>query len=260
MGRASSTAVHLLWNIVPFKSVARPVARRLRSSRLLPLNWLPTLRACRILGIDYGHMLSAARLRSVDADGEPVAWITYPALEFLKQLDFSDKIVFEYGCGGSTIFWSRIALQVDSVEDNPAFHDEFHPLAPRNCNLLLERYPDRYVHAPERRPGGYDVIVIDGHSRARCAEIAPRCLKSGGAVILDNAEWFADASATLRAADLIEVDFAGLAPINDFISTTSFFLHRDFRGKPKADRQPVGAIGSRPKPNFRKITGPGPTH
>jgi hypothetical protein len=260
MGHASSTAVHLLWNIVPFKSVARPVARRLRASRLLPTNWLPTLRACRIISVDYGHTLSAARLRSVDANGEPVAWITYPALEFLKQLDFSDKIVFEYGCGGSTIFWSRIARQVDSVEDNPDFYKEFQPLAPPNCNLLLERYPDRYVHAPERRPGGYDVIVVDGHSRARCAEIAPRCLKPGGVVILDNAEWFADASATLREADLIEVDLAGLAPINDFISTTSFYFHRDFRGKPRADRQPVGAIGSRPKPNFRKITGSGPTH
>ena len=260
MGHASSSAVHFVWNMVPFKSVARPLARRVRASRILPSNWSPSLRAWRILSFDYGHMLSAARMRSIDANGEPVAWITYPALEFLKQLDFSDKVVFEYGCGGSTIFWSRIALHVDSVEDNPVFYEEFQPLAPTNCSLMLEPYPDKYVLAPERRPGGYDVIVIDGHSRVRCAEIARRCLKPGGVVILDNAEWFADASAILRDADLIEVDLAGLAPINDFISTTSFYFDREFRGKPKADRQPVGAIGSRPKPNFPKVTGPGPTH
>ena len=256
MGYASSSAVRLLWNVVPFKSVARPLARRVRSSRILPHNWLPSLRAWRILTFDYGHLLSVARLRSIDASGEPVAWITYPALEFLKQLDFSDKVVFEYGCGGSTIFWSRIAQHVDSVEDNPAFYEEFRSRVPPNCTLIMEPFPDRYVRAPERRPGGYDVIVIDGHSRARCAELAAQFLRPGGVVILDNSEWFGEASATLRDADLIEVDLAGLAPINDFISTTSFYFHREFRGKPKNDRQPVGAIGSRPKPNFPKVTGP----
>jgi hypothetical protein len=256
MGRATAWAVRLIWNAVPFKSVTRPWARRIRSSRILPFNWLPSLRACRILSFEYGHMLSAARLRSIDADGQPVAWITYPALEFLKQLDFSDKVVFEYGCGGSTVFWSRIAQHVDSVEDNPAFYQEFQSRIPPNCSLIMEPYPDKYVRAAERRPGGYDVIVIDGHSRARCAEVAPRCLKPGGVVILDNSEWFAEASATLRNADLLEVDMAGLAPINDYISTTSFFFHREFRVKPKGDRQPVGAIGSRPKPNFPKVVGP----
>ena len=81
-------------------------------------------------------------------------------------------------------------------------------------------------------------------------------MKPGGFIILDNSDWFHEASANLRSADLIEVDMAGMAPIADFVSTTSFYFHREFKGKPKAKRQPVGAIGSRPKPNFPKITGP----
>jgi len=90
----------------------------------------------------------------------------------------------------------------------------------------------------------------------RCSEVAPQYLKPGGFIILDNSDWFHDASANLRNADLIEVDMAGMAPISDFVSTTSFYFHREFRGRPKSDRQPVGAIGSVPKPNFPKVTGP----
>ena len=55
---------------------------------------------------------------------------------------------------------------------------------------------------------------------------------------------------------VIEVDMAGMAPISDFVSTTSFYFHREFRNEPKGDRQPLGAIGSRPKPNFPRVTGP----
>ena len=90
----------------------------------------------------------------------------------------------------------------------------------------------------------------------RCSEVAPQYLKPGGFIILDNSDWFHDASANLRNADLLEIDMAGMAPISDFVSTKSFYFHREFRGRPKSDRQPVGAIGSMPKPNFPRITGP----
>jgi hypothetical protein len=212
-------------------------------------------RAYRILSADYGHLKSTALMRSVDAAGQPLPWITYPAIEFLRQLDFSTKRVFEYGCGGSTLFWSSAAAHVDSVEHVPEFHREIGPHLPSNCNLMLEQVPDKYV-SQISAGAPYDVIVIDGHSRVRCAEIAPRYLNEGGFIILDNSDWFFEASALLRNADLIEVDMAGLAPINDFVHTTSFYFDRRYRGRPKADRQPVGAIGSRPKPFFEKVVAP----
>ena len=244
------------WRLVPFKSVLRPAVRGILSSRAMPGCWMRSLRAYRILSFDYGHLRSAASLRSIDAAGQPVPWITYPAIEFLKQLDLSDKTVFEYGCGGSTVFWSRAAKQVDSVEHVEEFYREVLPTLPANCNLTLEIHPEKYIHAVGRRGEPYDIIVIDGHSRVRCSTVAPKYLKPGGFIILDNSDWFWEASANLRDADLIEVDMAGIAPINDFVSTTSFYLHREFRGRPKASRQPTGAIGSQPKPFFPKVTGP----
>lgn len=245
--------VRMSWRLVPFKSVVRPLARNIASSRAMPGCWIRSVRAYRILSVDYGHLRSAATLRSIDASGDPVPWITYPAIEFLKQLDLSSKTVFEYGCGGSTVFWSRVAKEVDSVEHVEEFYREVLPSLPANCRLSLELDPNDYIHAVARRREPYDIIVIDGHSRVRCSAVAPACLKSGGFIILDNSDWFHEASANLRAADLIEVDMAGIAPINDFVSTTSFYFHREYRGRPRADRQPLGAIGSQPKPYFPKV-------
>src|SRR5262249_26730817 len=120
------------------------------SSRALPGCWVRSLRLYRILSFDYGYLRSAAGMRSVDASGNPLPWITYPAIEYLRQLDLSDKAVFEYGCGGSTIFWSRVARRVDSVEDNEAFCREVWPALPANGHLSLEPYPDDYVNAVGR--------------------------------------------------------------------------------------------------------------
>jgi hypothetical protein len=235
--------VRASWRFTPFKRFIRPVVRKTLSSRLMPGCWLRSFRLFRILNFDYGYLRSAARMRSIDAAGEPVPWITYPAIEFLKQLDLSDKTVFEYGCGGSTVFWSRAAKRVDSVEHDNQFYREVRPMLPPNCDLSLETVPERYIHTAARR-APYDIIVIDGRWRTRCSEVAPKHLKPGGFVILDNSDWFGEASQNLRDADLIEVDMAGMGPIADFVSTTSFYFHRDFRGKPKSRRQPMGAIGS----------------
>jgi hypothetical protein len=246
----------MAWKLVPFKPVVKPAVNAVRYSQLTPLRWHLSLKLFRIIAFGYGHRRSAVRLASLDAAGEPLPWITYPAIEFLKQLDLSDKDVFEYGCGGSTIFWGRQARHVDSVEHEPEFYELVGPALRANCSLRLERDPEAYLHAVARRGEPYDVIMIDGHSRVRCAETVVPYLREGGMVILDNSDWFHQASAALRGAGLIEVDMTGFSPINEFTSTTSFYFDRRYNFAPKADRQPVGGIGSKPKPYFPKVTAP----
>src|SRR5205807_1461124 len=79
-------AIRSTWKLVPLKSYVRPLARNIVSSRAMPGCWRRSLRLYRILSFDYGHLKSAALMRSVDAAGRPLPWITYPAIEFLKQL------------------------------------------------------------------------------------------------------------------------------------------------------------------------------
>jgi hypothetical protein len=62
-----------------------------------PFTWRATLQVVRTLWFDYAHLRSAVKGQPVNARGEPVPWYTYPAIDYLRQLDFSDKTVFEYG-------------------------------------------------------------------------------------------------------------------------------------------------------------------
>src|SRR5688500_6442274 len=68
-------------------------------ARFHPSAWKPSLDAAYSLLFDYAHLSSVQRQAAVDAKCNPVPWYTYPAIEYLKQLDFKDSTVFEYGSG-----------------------------------------------------------------------------------------------------------------------------------------------------------------
>jgi hypothetical protein len=69
----------------------------LAASPLRPQFWRSSFEAARILWFQYGHLQSVRVRESIDGSGEAVPWYTYPAIEFLKQFDFTEKSVFEYG-------------------------------------------------------------------------------------------------------------------------------------------------------------------
>lgn len=90
----------------------------------------------------------------------------------------------------------------------------------------------------------FDVIIIDGQFRYACVRNAIRCLKEGGMIILDNSDWYPNVSSFLRDNNLIEVDFSGFGPVNNYTWTTSLYLTRDFRFRSLNPIQPVPPIGS----------------
>jgi len=235
--------VRAAWTVFPFKAAAK----RLYRSPVAPVHWTPEARACRILAFRHGHLRSVARNECVDASGQPIPWYTYPALEFIRQLDFSACSVLEYGSGNSTLFWCACAARVVSVEHEPGWFERMRAIVPANGQMVFAADPDHYINTASAQGGNFDVIVIDGQCRLQCAVAAPTALRPGGLVILDNSDWFPDTAAALRAADLIEVDMSGFGPINDYAWTTSLFFHRAFRLGPRGNRQPQPPIGNVPK-------------
>ena len=184
----------------------------------------------------------------MDAAGQPLPWYTYPAIEFLQQLDLSEKTVFEFGAGNSTLFWAGRAARVISIEDDERWSATLMAKVPANCLVLQEADLDRYANAITRYPEGFDIIVVDGPARGRtrfkCALAALRHLKPGGMIILDNSDWLPDSARLLREADLLQVDMSGFFPIGDHTQTTSFFFDRQSRFGVKGTRQPVPSIGA----------------
>ena len=187
----------------------------------------------------------------VDKDGNPIPWYTYPAIEYLAQFDYSDKSVFEYGCGNSSLFWAKRAQKVISIEDNPKWFDKW-------CGLFHEpnldvRWRDEgeiYEKAIFEDNQKYDVIVVDGKRRAECAQCAVQVLAKGGVIILDDSDRintsleYKNAVAALREANLLQVDFYGFCPMNNYTKTTSLFFSRDFDFKSKYEVQPINGWGN----------------
>jgi hypothetical protein len=202
-----------------------------------------SLRHSRILRQGQGHALSVRRGEPVDGDGAPLPWFTYPAIEYLRQLDFSQSSVFEFGTGGSTLFWCRRAARVVGVEHDAAWHERVRRRLPANGELVLAPAPADYAQALDRRPENFDVIVVDGIERRACCAAALRKLAPGGLVILDNSDWHHRCAQLLREGGLLEVDMSGFGPINDYTWTTSLFFHREFRLPPAGPRQPMHGVG-----------------
>src|SRR5262245_12435525 len=213
-----------------------------------PKYWRRSLRAANILWFSYGHFKSVCAGSSVDGAGRPIPWYTYPAIDFLRQLDLSEKTVFEYGSGNSTLFWAARAARVVSVEDDERWSERLKNAVPANCTILQEPDLHRYAEVIDSYPEKFDIIVVDGPARGgtrlQCARAALNHLKAGGMIILDNSDWLPDSARLLRQADLLQVDMHGFIPIGDHTQTTSFFFDRQCRFAANGTRQPLPCVGA----------------
>ncbi len=200
---------------------------------------------------DYGIEKTINEKICVDKDGNPIPWYTYPAIEYLSQFDYSEKLVFEYGCANSSLFWAARAKKVVSIEDNPTWYakweKEFHE---ENLDVRWRDEGEIYENAIFENDESYDVIVVDGKRRAECALAATKKLAPGGIIILDDSDRINTSQEYVRAvqylkeANLIQVDFYGFCPMNSYTKTTSVFLSRDFDFPTLYRVQPINGIGN----------------
>ncbi len=213
-------------------------------SRIVPRAVAFTYSNFRILSKLHGQFKSMQRWECIDADDRPIPWYSYPAIEYIKQLDLSQKTIFEYGSGNSTRFWAERCRNLVSVEDDRAWYDRLAAGLPANTEYRLIESRQDYVKFICEYPKDFDVVVIDGSHRYDCAVEAVGKLRDDGFIILDNSDWHEKTSKYLRDADLIEVDMCGFGPINGYTWTTSFFFRRNVKLSPGHECQPVHGIGS----------------
>ncbi|HEV2533525.1 hypothetical protein [Phenylobacterium sp.] len=67
----------------------------------------------------------------------PVPWITYPAFRQLERIVRPDWKVFEFGCGGSSVWWAGKAGQVFAVEHNATWARNVANIAPPNLKVIV---------------------------------------------------------------------------------------------------------------------------
>src|SRR3954465_1319904 len=102
-----------------------------------------------------------------------VPWFSYAAIDFLDEFAEPHMNVFEYGSGGSTLFFARRAKSVLSVEDNRKWYELVSTrikdeglvnaslkLCPFDFKTAAAFEESEYLHAlPDER---FDIIVVDG--------------------------------------------------------------------------------------------------
>ena len=244
--------MRLVRQLMMVKSISRPLARLFVKCNamikrilkgLIPRGLRVFFKNAYTLGFEFGQVKTARQWSSIDKHEGPIPWYTYPAVEFINQLDFTDKKIFEYGSGNSTLYWEQRCRTLVSVEDDEKWYQKVSTQLHPEVRYRLFYGRDEYIRSIHEEDEMFDVVAIDGCYRYECTAEAVKRITSNAMIILDNSDWYPEAAKLLRDSDLIQVDMAGFGPINAYTWTTSLFLTRNFRFKPASERQPMYGIG-----------------
>jgi hypothetical protein len=184
---------------------------------------------------DIGWHQSVAEDRPVADDGTPRPWYTYPALEWILPRVKPTHRVFEFGGGYSTAWYSQHAAGVVTVEHNAGWLDQVRKMVGDNATLIHRSINGNeatsegksvYCTAIEEYPGkSFDIIVIDGMERVRCAQTAPSGLRDDGIIIFDNSDrtMFRPGIDSLHGQGFGRIDFYGFVTQVGTMNCTSVF-------------------------------------
>ncbi|WP_372733996.1 O-methyltransferase [Nocardioides sp.] len=174
------------------------------------------------LGREFPQLI-ATRGRSTMSLRLP--WLPFRLIEELGEHVRPGSRVFEYGGGGSTLWFLAQGAQVVTVEHHPAWAAQLRASISSESWTLLERpETDRfktYVEAIEDYPDEeFDVVIVDGRERARCLTAALPKVKPGGLLIVDDADRERYQPA-IEATGWNRRDIVGFAPAKPSLAYTA---------------------------------------
>ncbi len=186
--------------------------------------------------LSYGHKGYLASIgwftafdnhQAVDADNQPIPWVTYSFIDFIKDRLNKDLTIFEYGSGNSTLFYARNVKRVVSVEHDEAWYKK----------IVNEKAPNAEMIFTKLIPGGeysqkakllnekFDLIIVDGRDRINCCKYSIEALSEKGVLILDDSERenYEEARIFLKKQGFKELSFSGISPGLFYNKATSVF-------------------------------------
>lgn len=188
----------------------------------------------------YSHWKSSLNSKRSPLNDE-LPWMTYEAIDWLlKNLNINMSI-FEWGSGGSTLFFSRRVSQVVTVEHDPVWYSNvIKVLRVKSATNVLTSLVEpevfhssnewylssgveytgysfeNYIKAIDNYPdASFDVIVVDGRARPGCMRHAISKLKLGGHLLLDNSERVMYQPGIRLVEKWGSIRFFGPGPYND---------------------------------------------
>jgi len=179
---------------------------------------------------DYGWFKSYKTKESVDKNGNPIPWNTYPFLSFIEprlKLEFN---IFEYGSGNSTIWYSQKVNSIVAVEHNKSWYEKVKKILPENAKVILSSETDSNVYSGEilKSKSKFEIVIVDGIFRNESLTSSLDFLTEDGVVVFDNSERneYEKSFMFLTSNGFRRIDFWGMCPIVSIKSQTSIF-YRD---------------------------------
>lgn len=176
-----------------------------------------------------GWYKSAWQNASVDKDGQPIPWLTYPAIHYLESNSkvLKSTNVYEFGSGNSTLWWAKKAKSVTSVEYFNKWFKKLGPSLPKNVSYVFAENNDShdFANAILQEKNNFDIIIVDGRDRVQCALNAAQKLTQNGVIIWDNSERerYQTGVKKLHKLGFKQLEFFGPVPIDNKLEITSIF-------------------------------------
>ncbi len=167
----------------------------------------------------------------VDSNNQPIPWVTYSFIDFIKERLKKQHTIFEFGSGNSTFFYSKLAGIVVSVEHDKDWFEKINTTKPENAELIyceLVRDGD-YCRMPIKLEEKFDIIIVDGRDRVNCCKQAVSALSENGVVVLDDSEreFYREGISFLVSKGFKELPFTGISPGLFYRKSTSVFYKPD---------------------------------
>lgn len=169
-----------------------------------------------------------------------IPWIARPCIDFLNEYLRPSHRVFEWGGGGSTIFFLEKGCYVATVESHQEWSELIRKRIERTDPSLSDRWDLRLVEVKDKHDpsidkyvaevltgGLWDVIMIDGWGRMECLDAAVRMIRPGGILILDNADQAQYQSAPRRLPNWKRKQFRGIGVARHWVTQTDVYFAPD---------------------------------
>jgi hypothetical protein len=194
---------------------------------------------------------SLEKERNALIDGVP--WINFEARAYIEASLRPGDMVFEYGAGGSTVFYSRRAKRIVSVEHDLGWYNqvlevlkqqriancechfvppELHEGSGPDCDGPATYQSDsgayegasfrKYAAAIESFPDEFfDFVSIDGRARPACILHSRSKVRQGGYLLLDNSDRLHYQKAKELLTGWTKHEFVGPGPYNAYFWETT---------------------------------------
>jgi hypothetical protein len=141
------------------------------------------------------------RLSCAGPAAQGLPWIAWPCIDFLNGYLHPEHRVFEWGGGGSTLFFLKKGCRVTTVESSARWVGHIESEIRKLSEDARDRWDLRFVpvtgnsdpaideYVGQVAAGApWDVVMVDGWSRVDCLRRALPHVKPSGVLVLDNAD------------------------------------------------------------------------